>query len=182
MNVLPTELPGVLILEPRVHRDARGFFLETWHAERYAAAGVDFPFVQDNHSCSARGILRGLHTQLEQPQGKLVRVVRGRILDVAVDIRLGSPTFGRYAAVELDDEEFRQMWVPPCFAHGFLVLSDVAEVHYKCTDFYHPSSELCIRWDDPEIGIPWPVDAPELSRKDREAPTLAEARERLPRY
>ena len=182
MNVLPTDLPGVLILEPRVHRDERGFFVETWHAERYAAAGIDLPFVQDNHSRSTRGILRGLHTQLERPQGKLVRVARGRTFDVAVDIRVGSPTFARYAAVELDDQEFRQMWVPPGFAHGLVALSEVAEVEYKCTELYHPDSELSIRWDDPELQIPWPVDSPQLSAKDCDAPTLAEARDRLPLY
>ncbi|NJN46273.1 MAG: dTDP-4-dehydrorhamnose 3,5-epimerase [Candidatus Competibacteraceae bacterium] len=156
MNVIATELPGVLILEPRVFGDHRGFFLETYHRARYQQAGVAETFVQDNHSRSRRGVLRGLHYQLVQPQGKLVAVTRGTVFDVAVDIRRGSPTFGRWAGVTLDDDNHRQFYVPPGFAHGFCVLSDEADFVYKCTDYYHPDSEHGIAWNDPAIGIAWP--------------------------
>jgi dTDP-4-dehydrorhamnose 3,5-epimerase len=183
MKVHQTELPGVLLIEPRVHGDQRGFFIETWHQARYEEAGILGPFVQDNHSRSAKGILRGLHTQLgAHAQGKLVRVVHGAILDVAVDIRVGSKTFGRFTAAELSAENHHQLWVPPGFAHGFCVLTDAAEVEYKCTALYHPESELSIRWNDPALGIPWPIETPTLSPKDRDAPTLAEVVDRLPAW
>ncbi|MSR75800.1 MAG: dTDP-4-dehydrorhamnose 3,5-epimerase [Planctomycetes bacterium] len=182
MNVLPTDLPGVLLIEPKVWRDERGFFVETWQQERYYAAGMTLPFVQDNHSKSAQGTLRGLHVQLEHSQGKLIRVISGEIFDVAVDIRRGSPTFGRYAAARLSAENCHQLWVPPHFAHGFCVLTPSAEVEYKCTDHYHAASELSLLWNDPAIGIPWPITEPLLSNKDRAGLTLAEAAERLPRY
>ncbi len=180
MKVFPTELPGVLVLEPRVHRDERGFFVETYHAERYAEAGIRTTFVQDNHSRSVRGTLRGLHSQLERPQAKLVRALRGTIWDVVVDVRRGSPTFKRWFGVELSDENFRQIFVPIGFAHGFCVLSDVAEVEYKCSDFYSPGDELGLAWNDPEIGIPWPIREPLLSEKDRAGKPLAQLLERLP--
>jgi len=176
-----TDLPGVVRVEPAVHRDHRGFFLETYHRAKYAAGGVDALFVQDNHSRSEHGILRGLHAQGRFPQGKLVRAVEGAIFDVAVDIRRGSPTFGRWVGVELSAEGFEQLYVPPGFAHGFCVLSDGAQVEYKCTEVYRPEDELAIRWDDPEIGIDWPIAHPVVSAKDAAAPRLAEI-ERLPRY
>ena len=172
MQVVTTALPGVLVIEPRVHQDARGFFLETYHARRYAEAGVDAVFVQDNHSRSGRGTLRGLHFQVRQPQGKLVRVIEGAVWDVAVDIRPASPTFGRHVGVELTAENFRQIYVPPGFAHGFCVTSEVAQVEYKCTAFYDPADERGIAWDDPALAIPWPVEAPLLSARDRGNPTL----------
>lgn len=171
MKVIETELPGALILEPRVFGDARGFFLETYRASLFDEFGIP-DFVQDNHSRSPRGVLRGLHYQLVRPQGKLVRVTRGRVFDVAVDIRHGSPTFGRWAGVELDDESLRMFYVPPGFAHGFLVLSEVADFVYKCTDYYHPESEHGILWNDPDIGIAWPLSDVALSDKDRTNPRL----------
>ncbi|HEB90777.1 MAG TPA: dTDP-4-dehydrorhamnose 3,5-epimerase [Deltaproteobacteria bacterium] len=174
MKITPTELPEVLLIEPDVHRDDRGFFLETWHAGKYAEAGLDVRFVQDNHSRSQRGTLRGLHAQIARPQGKLVRATIGEILDVAVDIRRGSPRFGRHVAVRLSAENFRQLWIPEGFAHGFCVLSDSADLQYKCTDFYDPTSELTIAWNDPALGIDWTIDEPLLSEKDRGARTLAE--------
>jgi dTDP-4-dehydrorhamnose 3,5-epimerase len=177
-----TELPEVVVVEPDVFRDARGFFLETYHARKYREAGVVGEFVQDNHSRSVRGTLRGLHAQSERPQGKLVRVLQGEIYDVAVDIRRGSPTFARWVGVRLSAENFRQCFIPAGFAHGFLVLTEVAEVEYKCTDFYEPASELHILWNDPEIGVEWPLAAPLLSAKDRSAKRLAELGDRLPRY
>jgi dTDP-4-dehydrorhamnose 3,5-epimerase len=177
-----TPIPGVIQIEPRVHRDARGFFLESFRADAFAANGIDVQFVQDNHSKSVRGTLRGLHMQLARPQGKLVRVVAGSVYDVAVDVRRGSPTFGRYFGVELSADNHQQLYVPPGLAHGFVVTSDVAEFEYKCTDFYDPTSELSIAWDDPEIGIAWPLDAPLLSAKDSAAPRLAEVLDRLPTY
>jgi dTDP-4-dehydrorhamnose 3,5-epimerase len=182
MRVLPTELPGVLIVEPDVFRDERGFFLETYRAERYAEHGITAPFVQDNHSRSRRGTLRGLHAQLEPAQGKLVRAVAGEIIDVAVDIRVGSPTFARHVAVALSGDNFRQLWIPPFFAHGFLVVSDVAEVEYKCTEPYRPQGELAIAWNDPEVAVRWSVEEPTLSTRDAAAPPLAALRERLPRF
>ena len=182
MEFHETDLPGVLLIEPKVWKDERGFFLETFHAQKWAGSGHEVTFVQDNHSKSLKGILRGLHCQLEQAQGKLVRCISGSIFDVAVDIRLGSPNFGNWYGVELSSENFRQLYVPPEFAHGFLVLSESAEVEYKCTDFYHPQSELSIRWDDPHIGIDWPIQDPTLSQKDRDAPGLNEVMDRLPLF
>lgn len=175
MTVRETALPGVLVVEPRVFGDARGFFLERYHAERYAEAGIPAAFVQDNHSRSVRGTLRGLHFQRSHPQGKLVEAVRGRIWDVAVDVRPGSPTFGQWEGVTLTEDSHRQLWVPPGFAHGFCVLSAEADVLYKCTDVYRPDDEGGVRWDDPDLGIEWPLDAaPLLSAKDRALPLLAD--------
>jgi dTDP-4-dehydrorhamnose 3,5-epimerase len=176
------ELPEVLVVEPVVLRDERGFFLETYHARKYREGGLDATFVQDNHSLSGAKILRGLHAQLEPAQGKLVRVVEGEILDVAVDIRKGSPTFARWTGVRLSDENFLACYLPPGFAHGFCVLSDRAQVEYKCTALYEPRGEIAIRWNDPEIGVDWPVSDPQLSAKDREAPFLREVLDRLPDY
>lgn len=171
LTVIPTELPEVLILEPRVFGDARGFFMESFNARAFAeATGVALPFVQDNHSRSAHGVLRGLHYQIAQPQGKLVRVASGRVFDVAVDMRRSSPRFGRWVGVELSADNHRQLWVPPGFAHGFLVLSDGCDFLYKTTDYYAPQHERCLRWDDPQLGIRWPLHelrgAPTLSAKD----------------
>ncbi len=175
MKVLQTEIPGVLVIEPRVHGDARGWFMESWQERRYAEAGLPGRFVQDNLAFSRHGILRGLHAQHPHGQGKLVQVLAGEVFDVAVDIRRGSPTFGRWTGVLLSAENHRQLWVPPGFAHGYLVTSESALFAYKCTDFYHPEHELAIRWDDPDIGIDWPVvGPPRLSEKDRDAPLLRE--------
>jgi dTDP-4-dehydrorhamnose 3,5-epimerase len=170
MNVIRTDIDDVLILEPKVFRDDRGFFFESHNRAAFAAAvGADPDFVQDNHSRSVCGVLRGLHYQVQQPQAKLVRVLSGRIFDVAVDLRRGSPTFARWVGAELSADNFRQMWVPVGFAHGFLVLSQSADVHYKTTDYYAPAGERCVRWDDPALGIQWPQVAPGplLSAKDR---------------
>lgn len=177
MNIIETALPGVLIIEPRVFGDARGFFLESWNARTFAGLGLDLDFVQDNHSRSARGVLRGLHYQMANPQGKLVRVTRGAVYDVAVDIRRSSPHFGQWVGVELTEANHRMLWVPPGFAHGFLVTSETADFQYKVTTFYDPADERAIRWDDPAIGITWPnVGAePTLSGKDGAAPVLADA-------
>ncbi|QUV99399.1 dTDP-4-dehydrorhamnose 3,5-epimerase [Chloracidobacterium sp. MS 40/45] len=172
MNFIPTELPGVILIEPKVFRDERGFFLETYHASRFAQAGLEVTFVQDNHSRSVQGTLRGLHAQWRRPQGKLVRVIAGEIFDVVVDIRLDSPTFGRWLGVRLSAENFRQLYVPPGFVHGFRVVSDVAEVLYKCTALYDPGDEIGVVWNDPEIGIDWGIESPLLSEKDRRLPTL----------
>ncbi len=177
MNVIPTTLPGVCIIEPRVFRDARGFFVETYHARRYQEAGVAATFVQDNHSRSIRGTLRGLHWQAERPQGKLVRVLVGEVYDVAVDIRPDSPTFGKWVGFTLSAENFRQAWIPPGFAHGFCVTSEVAEVEYKCTDFYDPPSERGLIWNDPDVGIEWPIAEPILSARDQAHPTLSALRQ-----
>jgi len=177
-----TALPGVMLIEPTVHRDERGFFLESWHGPRYAEHGISERFVQDNHSRSARGALRGLHAQSPGWQGKLVRCVSGRVWDVAVDVRVGSPAFGRHVACELSGENFRQLWVPPGLLHGFCVLSDSAEVEYKCTTVYDAQADFSVRWNDPELALPWPVDEPVLSPKDAEAPLLGEVRERLIPY
>ena len=168
MNVVQTSIPDVLILEPRVFADSRGFFFESFNQKVFeAAVGGPVGFVQDNHSRSTKGVLRGLHYQVERPQGKLVRAVAGAVFDVAVDIRPASPTFGRWAGVELTAENKRQIWVPPGLAHGFLVLSDTAEVLYKTTDYYHPEHERCILWSDPTLAIQWPLEAPPLlSAKD----------------
>lgn len=176
MNVIKTNIADAVIIEPKVFGDERGFFLETFQAERYQEfAGIDLPFVQDNHSRSSKGVLRGLHFQKSKPQGKLVRVVRGEVFDVAVDIRKGSPTYGQWAGVLLNEESKRQFWVPPGLAHGFVVLSDVADFEYKCTDYYDPSDEGCLVWNDPEVGIDWPIDfEPQLSSKDQLGLTLAQ--------
>jgi dTDP-4-dehydrorhamnose 3,5-epimerase len=174
MRVLETELPGVLLVEPTVHRDDRGFFLETYHQQKYADGGIDVTFVQDNHSRSVARTLRGLHAQLRNPQGKLVRAVEGEIWDVAVDIRPASPSYRRWVGVVLSADNFRQLWVPPGFAHGFCVLSDLAQVEYKCTTLYDRDDEICVAWDDPDLALAWPVDEPLLSEKDRRAPRLAE--------
>jgi dTDP-4-dehydrorhamnose 3,5-epimerase len=182
MQVIPTEIPEVLIIEPKVHGDERGFFLEAFQAERYAAAGLTRPFVQDNLSRSAHGVLRGLHLQNLRPQGKLVTVLRGKVLDVAVDVRLGSPTFGRHVAALLTDENRRQLWVPRGFAHGFLVLSESADFFYKCDDFYNPESETVIAWNDPDIGIKWGIDAPSLSTRDAAGVRFHAITARLPEY
>jgi len=182
VRVAATDLPGVVVVEPEVHADGRGFFLETYHAERYRAHGIAGPFVQDNHSRSTEGTLRGLHLQVSRPQGKLVRVIEGEIYDVAVDVRRGSPTFGRFVAVTLSAANFKQCYVPQGFAHGFCVVSAAAQVEYKCTDLYDPASEIGIAWNDPAIGIPWPVHDPLLSTRDARHPTLAQAGERLPVY
>jgi dTDP-4-dehydrorhamnose 3,5-epimerase len=176
MNVIETKLPGVLLIEPKVFGDARGFFMETWNRERYCEAGFpDVQFVQDNHSRSSRGVLRGLHFQLEHPQGKLVQVVTGAVFDVAVDVRIGSPTFGQWVGYELSEENHRQLWVPEGFAHGFAVLSDTVDFVYKCTDFYRPEDEGGVCWNDPEIGIDWPLSDVTLSAKDQALPSLSEA-------
>ena len=182
MRFIETDLPGVILVEPAVHRDERGFFLETYHASRYREGGILESFVQDNHSRSSRGILRGLHAQLPNPQGKLMRVIEGSIYDVAADVRLGSPTFGKCVGAELSDENFRQLYVPPGLLHGFCVTSDVAQVEYKCTAIYDPEGEFSVRWDDPELAIDWPVSDPILSEKDRTAPLLRDVRDRLIRY
>jgi dTDP-4-dehydrorhamnose 3,5-epimerase len=171
-------IPEVVLIEPRVFGDARGFFLETWHEERFAAGGIAARFVQDNHSASARWVLRGLHYQMQRTQGKLVRVVAGEVFDVAVDMRRSSSTFGKHVSAHLSAENKHMLWVPPGFAHGFLVLSERAEFVYKCTDFYDPGSERTLRWDDPALGIRWPLAAgvtPELSAKDAAGATLAAA-------
>jgi dTDP-4-dehydrorhamnose 3,5-epimerase len=183
LKITPTDLPEVLLVEPDVHRDARGFFLETWHAEKYAGAGLDVNFIQDNHSRSQQGTLRGLHVQLAKPQGKLVRASVGEIFDVAIDIRHGSPRFGHYVGVILSAENFRQLWVPEGFAHGFCVLSEISEMQYKCTNVYDPTSERTIAWNDPAIGIEWPIEDPVLSDKDRVGHRLADcAPQDLPVY
>jgi dTDP-4-dehydrorhamnose 3,5-epimerase len=182
MRTEPTALPGVVIIEPDVYRDARGFFLESYHQRKYAEQGVDGPFLQDNHSYSVQGTLRGLHAQVKRPQGKLVRAVQGEMFDVAVDVRLGSPTFGRWVGVVLSGENFRQLYIPPGFVHGFCVLSERVHVEYKCTDFYDASDELTVAWNDPAIGIAWPVSDPALSPKDAAAPPLAALHGRLPRF
>lgn len=184
MKRIETEIPGVLILEPKVFGDQRGFFMETWQRRRYAELGLSVDLVQDNLASSARGVLRGLHAQYPHPQGKLVQVLRGEVFDVAVDIRHGSPWRGRWVGAILSGENRRQLWIPPGFAHGYYVLSDEALFGYKCSDYYHPETELGVRWDDPDIAIDWPLDGPpQLSEKDLNAPRLAEiAPDRLPVY
>lgn len=177
MKVSKTKLEDCVIVEPTCFGDERGFFLETFQAARYAdLAGITLPFVQDNHSRSSKGVLRGLHFQRTKPQGKLVRVVRGKVYDVAVDIRKGSATYGQWEAVILSEENKTQFWVPPGFAHGFLVLSEIADFEYKCTDYYDPSDEASLLWDDPDLNIPWPIESPKLSEKDASAPLLANLR------
>ena len=177
MRFLPTEIPEVLLIEPQLFGDSRGFFMETWHAEKFAAAGLGCNFVQDNHSKSVQNTLRELHYQIRQPQGKLVRVISGEVFDVAVDLRKSSPTFGRWVGDLLSAENRKMLWVPPGFAHGFYVLSPEAEFVYKCTEFYAPEHERCLRWDDPGLGIVWPLraQAPLLSVKDLAGFSLAEA-------
>jgi dTDP-4-dehydrorhamnose 3,5-epimerase len=178
ISVEDTSLPGVVMITPVVHADTRGFFMETWQARRFAEKGIDAEFVQDNFSSSARLTLRGMHYQIRQPQGKLIRVVHGEIYDVAVDLRRSSPYFGKWTGVYLSAEDHKQLWVPPGFGHGFLVTSERADVEYKCTDYYAPAHERAVRWDDPDIGIRWPIDAgeePLLSDKDATASLLKDA-------
>ena len=182
LRFVRTEIPGVIIVEPQVHRDARGFFLETFHAEKYRAGGIDAVFVQDNHSHSARDTLRGLHAQHPRAQGKLVRAIAGEVWDVAVDVRRRSPTFGRHVGTVLSAANFRQLWVPPGLLHGFVVTSDTAEIEYKCSELYRPEEELVVAWNDPELAIPWPVAVPVLSPRDAAAPPLAQVRDRLLDY
>lgn len=178
MKFVETSLPCVIRIEPRIFSDERGFFMETWQARRFHDVGIDADFVQDNFSHSSKGTLRGLHYQIQQPQGKLVRVVSGEVFDVAVDLRKSSPAFGQWVGEVLSAENKNQLWVPPGFGHGFLVLSDTAEFEYKCTDYYAPEFERAIRWDDPDIGIDWPLpdgEQPVLSVKDAAAPFLQDA-------
>ena len=181
MERLPTRIDGLTLLAPAVHGDARGFFMETWRADAWQLHGVPAGFVQDNHSRSRQGTLRGIHFQTRPGQGKLVRVARGRVLDVVVDLRRGSPTFGEWEAVTLDDEHGAQLWIPVGFGHGFCVLSDIADFVYKCTSYYDPATEAGIRFDDPDVGIEWPQDVELLySERDRLAPTLAQVADELP--
>jgi dTDP-4-dehydrorhamnose 3,5-epimerase len=182
VRVIATDLPGVLVIEPDVHRDSRGFFLETWHAAKYARAGITGSFIQDNHSKSVVGTLRGLHLQVARPQAKLVRVIEGEVFDVAVDVRRGSPTFGRWVAVTLTAETFRQCYIPAGFAHGFAVTSATAQVEYKCSDVYDPAAEVGIAWNDATLAIAWPMADPLLSDRDRSNPALNAVTERLPLY
>lgn len=183
MNRIETSLPGVCLIQPKVFADPRGFFLESYHREKFAALGIADTFVQDNHSRSARGVLRGLHYQLRHPQAKLCRVIEGEVLDVAVDIRRGSSTFGKSASALLTAQNHTQIYIPAGFAHAFLVLSDSAQFLYKCSDFYDPSDEHGILWNDPALNIPWRVTDPVLSEKDRKNPPLAQVPpDLLPRY
>lgn len=176
MKVIETALPDVLLLEPRVFGDARGFFMESWNRKTFSDLGLDLDFVQDNHSRSAKGVLRGIHYQLQQPQGKLVRVVSGAVYDVAVDLRRSSPHFGRWVGYELSAENHRMMWVPPGFGHGFLVLSEMADFMYKTTAYYAPEWDRGIRWDDLDLGIQWPLEGvPQLSAKDQVLPLFKDA-------
>ena len=182
MEVTACALPEVLLITPRVFSDSRGFFLESYNANEFARAGITARFVQDNHSRSRRGVLRGLHYQLGQPQGKLVRVVRGAIFDVAADVRVGSPTFGKWVGLKLDDDRKQALWIPPGFAHGFCALSDDTDVAYKTTDFYAPASERGIIWNDPLLGITWPIDHPVVAARDLAFPPLSLTRQDLPKY
>jgi dTDP-4-dehydrorhamnose 3,5-epimerase len=182
MNVNQTAIPEVLIVEPKVFGDSRGFFFELYQSERYAASGIPSRFVQDNLSRSAKGVLRGLHIQNPNPQGKLVTVLRGSVLDVAVDVRKGSPTFGEHVAVELTDENRRQFWIPRGFAHGFIVTSESADFFYKCDALYSPKDEIVVRWDDPQLGIDWGNAAPIVSQRDKDGRSLADLKAQLPRY
>jgi dTDP-4-dehydrorhamnose 3,5-epimerase len=182
MNVLETTIPGVLIVEPKLFGDARGFFVETYQSERYAAHGIPPRFVQDNLSRSSAGVLRGLHIQNPNAQGKLVTVLNGAVLDVAVDVRVGSPTFGQHVAVELTSENRRQFWIPRGFAHGFLVLSDSADFFYKCDALYSPADEIVVQWNDPALGIKWGCERPTLSERDRAGRPLSQLDALLPRY
>lgn len=178
MRIIETTVRDALIIEPKVFGDGRGFFMESWNRNTFAKLGLDLAFVQDNHSRSQKGVLRGLHYQIRQPQGKLVRVVSGEVFDVAIDLRKSSPTFGQYAGVLLSEENQRLFWVPPGFAHGFLTLSDSADFLYKATDFYAPEHECTIRWDDPDLAINWPladIVAPQLAAKDAAAARFRDA-------
>jgi dTDP-4-dehydrorhamnose 3,5-epimerase len=176
VNVIQTAIADVLVIEPVVRRDARGFFVEVWQGERYRSAGIGLPFVQDNHSRSSRGTLRGLHYQIQQPQGKLVRVAAGEVFDVAVDLRRSSPTFGRWVGAVLSGENHHQLWIPPGLAHGFYVLSETADLLYKCTDLYAPQYDRTLKWDDPDVGVDWPVvGTPLLSAKDQAGASLRDA-------
>ncbi len=179
MKFIQTNIPGVVLIEPVIHGDARGFFFESYHAEHYRASGIDGPFVQDNHSLSERGILRGLHAQFPHAQGKLVRVIEGEIYDVAVDARRGSPTWGQHFVAELSAENHLQLYIPPGFIHGFCVASERAQVEYKCTEVYYPKDEFSVRWDDPDLAIPWPISDPILSDKDRDAPFLRDVTDKF---
>ena len=174
MKVIETKLPGVLIIEPKVFGDSRGFFKETFQAQRYREAGIEHKFVQDNHSRSQKGVLRGLHFQITKPQGKLVSCSQGAVFDVAVDVDPESATFGQYVGIELNEDNHRQFWVPPGYAHGFCVLTDTADFQYKCTDYYDPSDEGGLIWNDLDVAIEWPIDQPLLSDKDAKLPTLKE--------
>jgi dTDP-4-dehydrorhamnose 3,5-epimerase len=178
VKAVATQIPELVLLEPQLHRDARGFFLESWREDRLRVLGIQAHFVQENHSHSVAGTLRGLHYQIDIPQGKLVRVVSGQVFDVAVDLRRSSPTFGRWVSAILSEENQLQFWIPPGFAHGFYVLSNSADLLYKCTEYYSPSHDRSIRWNDPELGIPWPLRdscAPIISDKDAAAPPLRDA-------
>jgi dTDP-4-dehydrorhamnose 3,5-epimerase len=183
MKVTRTPVSGVLLIEPVLFRDSRGCFMESWNRERYRDAGLPDEFVQDNMSFSRQGVLRGLHFQQPNPQGKLICVPRGAVFDVAVDVRVGSPTFGSWIGYDLSEENCRQLFVPPGLAHGFVVTSDVALFSYKCTEYYHPSTETTLLWNDPDLGIAWPVDAPKVSAKDQRGIRLRDLPEgRLPRF
>ena len=182
MRCIPSIIPAVLVIEPDVHRDSRGIFVETYHAEKYRASGITAVFVQDNHTRSVARTLRGLHMQRRKPQAKLIRVIAGEIFDVAVDLRRGSSTFGRSVGVVLSADNFKQCYIPVGFAHGFCVLTEEAEVEYKCSDVYDATDEFGIAWNDPALAIPWPISDPLLSDRDRANPTLAELGDSLPRY
>ena len=182
MLIRPTSLPGVVVIEPTVHADERGFFLESFSARRFGEAGLPGSFVQDNHSRSVRGVLRGMHYQLRRPQGKLISVIRGEVFDVALDIRRGSPSFGQWFGTVLSGDEPRFMYIPPGLAHGFCVLSEVADLVYKCTDLYDPDDDHGVHWRDERSGITWPVESPILSAKDRRYAPLDPAREDLPMF
>jgi dTDP-4-dehydrorhamnose 3,5-epimerase len=182
VRVIETAIPGVVVIEPDGFRDARGFFLETYHAGKFAGSGIDAVFVQDNHSRSVGGTLRGLHLQNPHAQGKLLRVIEGEVFDVAVDVRRGSPTFGRWVTVTLSADNMKLCFIPPGFAHGFCVVSPIAQVEYKCTDLYHPKHEIGIAWDDPALAIPWPVKDPVVSPRDAKNPLLAAVMDQLPTY
>jgi len=175
MNVIATALPGVIILEPKIFKDNRGFFLESYQKKRYQEAGIELEFVQDNHSASQKGTLRGLHCQWRKPQGKLVRVIQGEIVDIAVDARISSPTCGQWVSVSLSSDNFKQIYVPPGFLHGFCVVSESAEVEYKCTALYDPEGEVSVRWDDSQLKIVWPISNPVLSSKDAKGLSFKEA-------
>ncbi len=183
MKAIETGLPGVVVLEPVVYGDERGFFMEAWNKRRYGSLGIPLDFVQDNLSYSAKGVLRGLHFQNPNAQGKLICVLQGEVFDVAVDVRIGSPTFGEWVGVTLSAENKRQLYIPEGFAHGFLVTSEAALFSYKCTDYYNPEAEHSLLWNDPELGIDWPLESPVLSKKDSSGPRLAEIHtEKLPKY
>ena len=177
MDFIPLSIPDVVLIKPDVHRDERGFFFESWQKNKFAKAGIDQEFVQDNHSRSSKDVLRGLHYQIRQPQGKLIRAIVGEVFDVAVDLRRSSPSFGKWVSANLSSENFNMLWIPPGFAHGFLVLSDVAEFVYKATDFYAPQYERCILWNDRDLGIDWPISGhePILSEKDSKGKLFREA-------